>query len=119
MSKVRQIIKIFSQGIGKKKIAQKLAVSKNTVKLYTDTFNKLTTTWDALAKLTDFELNRIFTPVPEQLTTDRLQQLHAFFPEMDKDLRRRGMTVLKQFRKYKEQHPQGFAETQFYHHYNA
>lgn len=119
MSKVRQIIKLFSQGIGKKKIALKLAVSKNTVKLYTDTFNKLTTTWEALIKLSDYELDQIFNPVQEVLPTDRLQELHAFFPEMEKQLRRRGMTVLKQFRKYKDQHPHGFAETQFYHHYNA
>jgi transposase len=31
MSKVRQIIKLYSQEIGKKKIALRLGVSKNTV----------------------------------------------------------------------------------------
>ena len=34
MSKVRQIIKLYAQAIGKKKIALRLGISKNTVKHY-------------------------------------------------------------------------------------
>jgi transposase len=63
MSKVRQIIKLYSQGIGKKKIATRLAVSKNTVKEYVITFIKLKTPWDELSKLTDFELNKLFQQI--------------------------------------------------------
>jgi transposase len=118
MSKVRQIIKLFSQGIGKKKVAQRLAVSKNTVKHYIDLFSRLQTTWEALSKLTDLELNQIFHPVEELPPPDRLQQLLDFFPDMEKRLRKRGMTLHTQFDVYSKLHPQGYKETQFYHHYN-
>ena len=50
MSKIRQIIKLYGQGIGKKKIAARLAVSKNTVKHYIDFYNTLKISYADLAK---------------------------------------------------------------------
>ena len=41
MSKVRQIIKLYAQHMGKKKIGERLGMSKHTVKLYTDQFQAL------------------------------------------------------------------------------
>ena len=117
MSKVRQIIKLYSQGIGKKKIAIRLAVSKNTVKEYIITFIKLKMPWDELAKLTDFELNKLFHPPKQTPDNARLQQLHDFFPVMERNLRRRGMTVAIQFREFKAKHPEAYAETSFYGYY--
>lgn len=55
MSKARQIIKLDSQGIGKKKISIRLGMSKNTVKLYIDQFFNLKKTSNELCALTDFE----------------------------------------------------------------
>lgn len=118
MSKVRQILKLYSKGIGKKKIAFRLGVSKNTVKLYLGVFYKLTKPLEELFKLPDDELNDLFHPPQEALLTERLRQLHDFFPLMEKQLRRRGMTVGRQFREYKSHHPGGYGETQFYFHYN-
>ena len=62
MSKVRQIIKLYAQEIGKKKIALRLGVSKNTVKHYVKVFRGLKTTWEELSKLGDLELNKRFHP---------------------------------------------------------
>lgn len=117
MSKVRQILKFYSKGIGKKKIAVRLGVSKNTVKLYIEFFNKLETPLDELFKFSDDELDKVFHPPQDLGATDKLRQLHNFFPFMQKQLRRRGMTLSKQFREYKEQFPDGYRETQFYVYY--
>lgn len=118
MSKVRQIIKLYSQSMGKKKIAERLGMSKNTVKLYIDHFRQLKTTWPELSRLTDFELNKIFHPPKDILLNDRLKQLYDFFPTMEKQLRRRGMTVSRQFREFKSRYPESYAETAFYQYYN-
>jgi hypothetical protein len=48
MSKVRQILKLHTQGIGKKRIASRLGMSKNTVKAYLDCYHGLKTTWEEL-----------------------------------------------------------------------
>lgn len=117
MSKVRQIIKLYIQGIGKKKIGMRLGMSKNTVKLYIDSFYGLKRTWDELCKLDDFELNKLFHPPREFMLRDRVQQLYDFFPEMEKQLRKRGMTIAMQFREFKERHPDALGETSFYFYY--
>lgn len=119
MSKVRQIIKLSSQGIGKKKIAQRLGVSKNTVKHYLDIFLQLRATWDVLLGLSDLELNRLFHPPQVRTVTDRLQAVLDFFPDMEKQLRRRGMTLSKQYHIYKSRYADGYGITQFYYHYSG
>lgn len=119
MSKVRQIIKLYSQNMGKKKIGLRLGMSKNTVKLYIEQFRALKTTQQGLCQLTDYELNKLFHPPQQEILLNaRLKQLYDFFPDMEKQMRRRGMTILKQIEVYKLLHPQGYKDTAFYHHYN-
>ncbi len=118
MSKIRQIIKLYYQQLGKKKIGDRLDMSKHTVKLYIDHFHSLKTTKEALFKLIDFEMNKLFHPPKEVILTDRLSLLYAFFPEMAVALRRRGMTVSMQFQEFKKKHPETYGETSFYHYYN-
>jgi len=93
MSNVRQIIKLYSQQMGKKKIGDRLGMSKNTVKLYIRQYHTLKTSKEELLKLTDFELNKLFHPPKETLFNDKLKQLFDFFPVMTVQLRRKGMTV--------------------------
>ncbi len=117
MSKVRQIIKLYSQEIGKKKIALRLGVSKNTVKHYVKVFRGLKTTWEELSKLGDLELNKRFHPPKEIVQGNKLKELIEFFPLMQKQLRKRGMTLARQFTEYKRDNPEGYELTQFYHYY--
>lgn len=118
MSKVRQIIKLYTQQMGKKKIGERLGMSKHTVKLYIDHFRSLKTPKEELFRLSDFELNKLFHPPRETLINDQLKQLYDFFPVMSMQLRRRGMTVARQFLEYKMLYPQSYGETSFYKHYN-
>lgn len=118
MSKVRQIIKLFVQRMGKKKIALRLGMSKHTVKLYVEQYHQLKVPWDELSRLTDFELNKLFHPPKEVILNDKLKQLYDFFPEMATQLRRRGMTVSRQYKEFKALHPESYGETSFYFYYN-
>ncbi|MBK9593419.1 MAG: IS21 family transposase [Crocinitomicaceae bacterium] len=104
--------------MGKKKIGLRLGVSKNTVKQYVERYKRLKIPWEELCKLSDFELNKLFHP-PQQVPLDeRLKQLHDYFPEMEKQMRKRGMTVLRQFEAYQALHPEGVRQTTFYFYYN-
>lgn len=117
MSKVKQIIKLYSQGIGKKKIGSRLCMSKNTVKHYLDVFYKLNTTCEDLLKLSDYELDKLFHPPHETLVNQKAQQLYDYFPEMERQLRKRGVTVAMLYKKYKVAHPETYADSAFYHYY--
>src|SRR5688500_11416420 len=114
MSKVRRIMKLYSQHMGKRKIAFRLGISKNTVNHYLEAINALKTPWDELLRLTDFELDKLLHPPENTPVKNRIQQLYDFFPEMEKQLRRRGMTVRKQFEVFKKQNPEAYQETAFY-----
>lgn len=118
MGKVRQVIKLYCQGIGKKSIAKRLGVSKNTVKQYISLFMGMHTTWEALSNKTDYELNNLFHPPQETVINERVKVLYDFFPVMEKELRKRGMTIAYQYQRFKEQHPDSLGPTRFYHYYN-
>ncbi|MDQ3047773.1 MAG: IS21 family transposase, partial [Bacteroidota bacterium] len=118
MSNVRQIIKLYSQQMGKKKIGDRLGMSKNTVKLYIRQYHVLKIPKDELLKLTDFELNKLFHPPKETLFNKKLRQLFDFFPVMAVQLRRKGMTVARQYQEFKKLHPETYGETSFYFYYN-
>ena len=62
MSKVRQILKLYSQGIGKKKIAMRLSVSKNTVRHYIDFYIALKIPSTEIECKSDLDLHNLFHP---------------------------------------------------------
>lgn len=117
MSIVRQIIKLHSQGMGKRRIGERLGVSKNTVKIYIEAFYKLQAPLSELLQLTDYELNQRLHPPRESVVNDRIKQAYDFFPEMEKQLRKRGMTITRQHQLFLEKHPGGLRETAFFVHF--
>lgn len=117
MSKVRHIMKLHAQGVGKKRIAQRLCISKNTVRLYIAALQRLKMSWQELQKLSDYDLNQLLHPPEQVMVEGRLKQLFDFFPEVDKQMRRRGMTIAQQFQQYRLSHPEGFRSTAFYKYY--
>ena len=114
MSKLRQILKLYSKGIGKKKIADRLATSKNTVKSYIEQLDQKGISLEDVLKLSDLELNNLFNPPKIDYYSDRTKVLFDFFPEAERLLRKRGVTRMFVYREYKLRHPDGFERTQFY-----
>lgn len=119
MSKVRQILKLFSQRIGKKKIAARLAVSKNTVKHYIEFFQALKISYSEIESKSDLDLHNLFHPPQPGKIPLRLERLYEFFPDVEKQLRRRGMTRFLQYTDYRKKYPDGFSRSQFYHYYES
>lgn len=118
MGKVRQVIKLHCQGIGKKTIAKRLGVSKNTVRLYIALFTEMRTTWSDLSKKSDNELQNLFHPPQETVVNQRVKQVIDFFPVMEKELRKRGMTIARQYKHFREQNPDCLGATRFYYYFN-
>jgi len=117
MSKVKQIIRLYKQGVGKRKIAQRLAISKNTVKLYVEALLRQQQPLEELMELSDHDLNQLLHPPRQVALKPQIQQLYEFFPEMETQMRRRGMTVAMQYRAFREKYPNGYEETAFYKYY--
>lgn len=114
MSKIRQILRLYSNGIGKKKIASRVGSSKNTVRTYVEAFVKLRLTVDEALKLSDLELNNLFHPPRVEYSSDRTKALMDFFPVAERLLRKRGVTRMFVYGEYKKQYPGGYSRSQFY-----
>jgi transposase len=113
MSKLRTVIKFYVQGKSKVFISSYLGLSRNTVKKYIKQFSGLKLTFDELNKLTDVELDELFSIQKEKELNPKMQDLESFFPHVDKELKKTGKTLGLLWLEYKSKYPDGFQSTQF------
>jgi transposase len=117
MSKLRQILKMYCDGHSKRHIAKLHSVSRNTVRRHLNHFLCLKMSFDELSKLSDKELDDLFRQDNPVVPLNKLEQLYKFFQYAEKQLKRRGMTLLKLWEEYIQKYPEGYKQTSFYHHY--
>jgi len=118
MTKIRSILRLYAQGVSKKNISEKAGATRNTVKKYIRQFIAMNKPLEEFDKLSDSELELLFSIKEQKEPEKRLQELITVFPEVEKALKRKGVTKEGVWRKYYETHPDGYRETQFRQHYN-
>jgi len=121
MSKIRQILRLYGQGESKLAITRLTHVSRNTLKKYIHDYELLGLTNDDLESLTDANLDELFgqfksckTQLPAIAT-----HLMGLFPEIDKQLKRKGVTLQLLWQDYKSKYPEGYSASQFNHYYQV
>ena len=114
MSRIRQILRLYTEGTSKKKISELTGSSRNTVKKYIQKFHRERLTFEQIAEMTDHALEQLFGAEEPVIRDVRFAELQALLPDMEKQLKRKGMTILVLFEQYKKEHPTGYGLTQFY-----
>ena len=118
MSKLRRLLQLYSQGKSKLFISQYLELSRNTVDKYTLQYRLLDLSLEEIDKLTDTDLDKLFfVQIPEDLSP-KLKVLYSFFPYMEKELKKTGVTRQLIWEEYISKYPDGIKKTQFSEHYN-
>jgi transposase len=118
MSKIRQFVRLYMQGESKLKISLHTGISRNTIKKYLKQIVHLGLTMSEIETMSDEHMDRLFGEQPVKNMGDRHKTLRALFPNMEKELRKRGVTKLRLWSEYKENYPDGFSRSQFYEQYN-
>ena len=118
MSKIRQILRMYSQGRSKQSIAVQAGVSRNTAKKYFAAFDASGCTFEEINTLNDKELEDFFGNSYERPPDKRMVSLQRCFPEVDKELKRTGMNRRILWEAYRKEFPDGFQYTQFCFYYN-
>lgn len=113
MSKIRQIIRLHSQGRSKLLISNHTGVSRNTLKKYLKEFERSGLSFADINELSDKDLEDLFIKPEEKQLNPKLQILFSFFPSMDKELKRKGVTRLLLWEEYRRKHPDGYGLSQF------
>ena len=117
MKKVRLIIRLYTEGVSKKTISEKSGCSRNTVKKYIRQFIALEMAFEELNKLNNTSLEELFKSEGPP-SNEKLETLRGYFPEMEKALKRKGVTREHQWQKYISEHPDGYRLSMFKVHYN-
>lgn len=115
MSRIRQLLRLHSLGYGKKTISAQTGIARNTVKKYLLQFVSLRLTFEHIDKLNDHELEQLFVEKgkEEPLISDRFRTLEALLPQLEKQLKRKGVTRLSLWEQYKQKHPDGYCRAHF------
>lgn len=119
MSKIRKVIKLHCTGKSKLFISNYLSLSRNTVKKYISLFEVLGISFDDLNQKSDSELEEMFSQNTLETISPKLQALHDFFPLMERELKKVGVTMAHMWEEYIKVHPDGFKNSQFRLHYKA
>ncbi|MFV8466892.1 hypothetical protein [Flavobacterium sp. LB1P62] len=119
MSKIRKAIKFYCNGKSKLFISKYLSLSRNTVKKYISLFEVLGLSFEVINEKTDAELELLFSHTTVESISPKLQKLHDFFPKMERELKKVGVTVQHMWEQYIAVNPDGYRSSQFGHHYKT
>lgn len=119
MSKIKQILRLFTQGKSKVFISQQTGVSRNTVKRYIRRFLQEKLTFEDLTRLTDAELEVMFGSSQPPDPGERYDELQRLLPELEKRFKQKGVTIDLLWRHYRQLYPQGYGHSQFHQYFTA
>lgn len=117
MNRIRQILRLHHQGHSNLTIATQIGLSRNTLKKYLKIYKSCGQGFDELSSLSDKELEELFIKTTPKPVCDALQTLLELFPEVEKSLKRKGVTRKMLWEQYHHKHPDGYGLSQFKHYY--
>lgn len=117
MSKVRKVLQLHNQGRSKLFISKYLSLSRNTVKKYIALYQLLNLGKEEISQKSDAELEELFSNSKTQELTPRLKTLYEFFPYMERELKKTGVTQQLMWEEYIKRYPDGYKSSQFSEHY--
>jgi len=100
MLKLRQILRYYTQGTSKKQISAITGIARNTVKRYISRFILLRIINEDIASLSDYELEKLFIELNPKLPDERFDRLQQLLPEIEKQMSRKGVTLLQLWEQY-------------------
>ena len=118
MIKIRQILRLQSQGCSKLQIAAQTGIARNTLKKYIKEFTSSGLSFEEINELSDKELEDLFVKPEDRPLNERLQTLFSLFPAIEKELKRKGVTRELLWKEYKTHHPDGVGLSQFKHYFS-
>jgi transposase len=117
MRKVRKVITFYHQGKSKVFISKYLSLSRNTVKKYVALYELLNLSIEDINQKSDSQLEELFSNSKTVNPSARLKAVYDFFPYMERELKKTGITKQLMWEEYYKKHPDGLKCSQFCEHY--
>ena len=94
MFKIRQLLRLYTEGKGTKFISRTTGISRNTVKKYLLQFVSLGLSVEQVETMNDRQLATAFLIVKPKIESSRAADLEALLPKLADTLKKRGITKL-------------------------
>jgi transposase len=117
MIKIRQILRLHTQGYSKLAIAMQTGVARNTLKKYLAAFTASGLSFEQINVLSDKDLEDMFVKPEDKPLNEKLQTLFSLFPGIDKELKKKGVTRQMLWQHYRQGNPNGLGLSQFKQYY--
>lgn len=119
MFKIRQVLRLYSDGYGSKFISKTTGIARNTVKKYLLQFVELRFTIEHTDAMSDAQMAAAFLKEKPKPANTRLGDLEALLPELASRLKKRGVTKQMVYDHYAGQCPHGYKHSAFLERLNA
>ncbi len=116
MSQIKQILQMHKLGNGNKTIARHLGVSKNTVKSYLEKYRSSKLSLEALLKMEDHSLEKVFHPGNPAYKDTCFDELKSNLDYYADELKKVGVTKKLLWEEYRISDPEGYSLSQFTYH---
>ncbi len=116
MSKVKQVLRLHTQGVSNRKIASSLGIYKGTVNNYVQKITNHDYSIQELLALEDPELERVLFAGNPAYKQDRFNEFEKKIAYFEKELKRPHVTRYLLWQEYRRDHPEGYSYSQFCYH---
>jgi transposase len=114
MINLRQIFRMISDNMSIRRISEYLGPHRNTVRKYVELFRESGLSYEDIEKMTDEELYDRFCR-KDAKQTEKYEKLVDKLPDLEKELKRVGVTKQLLWQEHKEEFPDGYNYSQFCH----
>ncbi len=110
--KIKQLLRLYTQGKSKSYISEHLGISRNTVTKYITVYIKKDLTYDKVEKMSDLELISLFEPTIKEIPIRR-HQLHEEFKTLERELKKPGSSRWNYWEEYCKNNPIAYSYSRF------
>ena len=102
MLNIRHILRLYTQNQTRSEIILQTGIHRPILKGLIDDFKASKLSFAEINELSDKDLEELFKKPPEQSQSEKLKTLYSLFPEIDKELKRKGVNKGLLWEEYKK-----------------
>ena len=118
MLNIRHILRLHTQNQTMSEIIVQTGIHRLTLKKIINDFKASKLSFSEINELLDKDLEELFKIPLDNVHSKKLQTLYSLFPEIDKELKRKGVTKALLWEEYKKKYPDGASSTAFRFHFS-